>query len=529
MEHLDETITTLARERFGIPYLRPFQRLTINRVLEQADSADQQEKDQLIVLPTGSGKSICFQLPALLLQGITVIVYPLLSLMNDQRRSLERNGIASVILKGGQTNSQRRQLWAELENETARIVITNPETLVSERVLGRLSSFSIALFVVDEAHTVCEWGESFRPAYLQLPQAIERLRPRQTTAFTATANKNILRRLNELLFQGRKPHLVSASPDRPNIRYHVIRSLCPEHDIIMLISHGAARPAIIFCRTRRECEEMAWRLGEHRRGTPVQYYHAGLSKRERESVEAWFLTSTDGVMCATTAYGMGVSKNDVRSVIHREPPDTTQAYLQESGRAGRDGAPADAWMLLQDTRGNKGSNTLSEAFLGDGCIREKLLRLMDAELDGDFYCCGCDVCDSTVFPMAEGQQELAGAIRRFPLRFCAEELAWLMSGTRIQPVLRRQDGLSSEYGILRNWTQEHLCRAIETLCEEGHIRRVKNGPLSGKLYILPNIRRIRCWNRQKPGASADKSGLKQFLPRVYASIGGWLRNTPATD
>lgn len=521
----------LARTRFGIPYLRPFQRLTISRILEQADSVDRQEKDQLVVLPTGSGKSICFQLPALLLQGITVIVYPLLSLMNDQRRSLERNAIASVTLKGGQTNGQRQRLWGELERETARIVITNPETLISERVLGRLSSFPIALFVVDEAHTVCEWGESFRPAYLQLPQVIERLHPRQMTAFTATANKDILRRLNELLFLGRKAHLIVASPDRPNIRYHVRRSLCQEHDIIMLISHGVACPAIVFCRTRRECEDMAWLLGEHCKGTPVQYYHAGLSKCEREAIETWFLTSSDGVLCATTAYGMGVSKNDVRSIIHREPPDTALAYLQESGRAGRDGAPADAWMLLPDGGGRKHSaQTLQEAFLGDRCIREKLLDLMDVELDEDFYCCGCDVCDAAVFPLAEGQKELTGAIRRFPLRFCKEELAWLMSGTRIQPVLRHQDRLLPEYGILRNWTQEHLCHAIEALCEGDNVRRVKNGPLSGRLYIPPqNLRRIRCLNHPVSEASAGKSGLKPFLRRVCASIGGWLRNTPATD
>ncbi len=530
MEYSDETITTLARETFRIPYLRPFQRLAINRILEQTDSGDGKDKNLLIVLPTGSGKSVCFQLPALLLQGITVIVYPLLSLMNDQRRSLQRNGIASVTLKGGQTGDQRLRLWRKLEDGTARIVITNPETLISERVLGRLSAFAIDLFVVDEAHTVCEWGESFRPAYQRLAQAAERLRPRQMTAFTATASNEILLKLDRMLFQGKKPHRIVASPDRPNIRYHVRRSLCPEHDIIMLLSHGAARPAIVFCRTRKKCEDLAWLVGEHCRNIPVQYYHAGLTKQEREAIEAWFFASSDGVLCATTAYGMGVSKNDVRSVIHQEPSDTAQAYLQESGRAGRDGAPADAWMLLPNGSGRRnGESPLHKAFLGDVCIRESLLRLMDVEPDEDFYCDGCDVCDAAVIPTAEGHRELTGVIRRFPLRFRTEELAWLLSGTRIQPLVRRQDRLAPEYGILGNWTQGHLCNAVEALCENGDIRKVVHGPFSERLYVPFPVRRTRCSNPPVSGASADRSGLRRFLRQVFASTGGKLRNTPATD
>ncbi len=513
MKNFDEVISTLAQEKFGIPYLRPFQRLVISRILEQKDVPDQPEKNQLIVLPTGSGKSICFQLPALILQGLTIIVYPLLSLMNDQRQSLDRNSIASVMLKGGQTNGQRRRIWSELKAGNTRIVITNPETLVSEHVLKRLAEFSIDLFVVDEAHTVCEWGESFRPAYLRLSQMTDRLKPRQLIAFTATASQDIMRRLEQLLFNGKTPHLIVASPDRPNIRYHLRRSICMEHDIIMLLTHGAARPAIIFCRTRLECEDLAWQIRENCRTIPVQYYHAGLDKREREAIEKWFLLSMEGVLCATTAYGMGVSKNNTRTVVHKGLPDNAQSYLQESGRAGRDGRMADAWVLIDDfsKTGASSSEGMMLAFSGKTCIRENLLRLMDVELESDFCCSGCDVCDGRIQTMPEGRMELESVIRRFPLRFRIEELAWLISGTRIQPTVQRWDWLDPIYGLLDNWTQPHLCLALENLCGTKTVGRVLRGPFKNRLYAPFTHKGRQSSGTARSYSDKDDAGITQDL------------------
>lgn len=490
---LDRKIQVLARTQFGISYLRPFQQLAIRNVLERVAGDNGEIASLLVVLPTGSGKSICFQLPALLSPGITIVVYPLLSLMNDQSASLTHQGIPSIMLKGGQTKQERMKAWNDLDKKAARIIITNPETLISKQVQESLSGFDIDLFVVDEAHTVCEWGKSFRPAYLGLAGIIKELRPKQVVAFTATASTRIMEGLSKLLFDGQEPHVILGSPDRPNIRYHVRRTLCPEHDVLMLILRGIPRPAIIFCPTRRDCEALAWLIAAECRQVPVQYYHAGQTKPERIAVENWFRASNEGILCATTAYGMGVDKRNIRTIIHLELPQTAEAYLQESGRAGRDGAQADAWVLLGlvPKRAVGRRSRLASLFEShDQCYREGLLRLMDVGIDQDFCCSGCDICDGYRYDTAEGREELTGIIRRHPFRFEVEELAWLVGGERIQPVTKTYDKLDPSYGILRNWSFDHLCVALENIRKSGDIAQVMKGPFKGRLYTPRSHRTV---------------------------------------
>lgn len=531
MDEYEDRIGTLAQRRFGLRYLRPFQRLAITRILEHGRPSANPRRDQLIVLPTGSGKSVCFQLPALLLDGLTVVVYPLLALMNDQKNSLDRNGIPSVVLRGGQTKEQRSRIWREIASGTVRIVITNPETLVTGRTLARLATFPVDLFVVDEAHTVCQWGETFRPAYLGLGDAIDAIKPKQTIAFTATADNATIGRLTELLFRNRKPFVLRATPDRPNIHYHVRRTLCPEHDALMLLERSIARPVVIFCRTRIGCERLAWRIASCHPPYPVQYYHAGLSKTQREAIESWFRNSRDSILCATVAFGMGVDKPDIRTVIHTGMPDGVLSFLQESGRAGRDGDAADAWMLV-DAGMRCEDSPLAKAFLSGTCIRKNLLALMDATIDHDFSCGGCDVCDGTSDTTPDGQRQIVSLIRRYPFRFCAEEAAWLLSGRRIQPVPRAQDRLDPAFGTLENWFQEHLVQAIDRLCALGFVKRIRRGPLAGRLLtVIPKTRfkRRRSTSRSAPAASVGRSSSRPSPPTTYAQEVSSLRNRLAAD
>lgn len=233
-----------AARPFGVSYLFPYQRLVISNVLEAADVgtaegpaadagapdpepwSDDRDNDhitrQIVVLPTGAGKTLCFQLPAAVLPGITIVVYPLLSLMADQVRRAEAAGLGCAVLKGGLSRGERTRLWESVEGDQLQIVLTNPEMLGQEPVLNRLAEREVAHLVIDEAHCVSEWGETFRPSYLELGRVIGRLRPRVTTAFTATASPPVLEAVRAHLFGGEGAHLIQAVPDRPNISYSVI-------------------------------------------------------------------------------------------------------------------------------------------------------------------------------------------------------------------------------------------------------------------------------------------------------------------
>ena len=224
----DDIVSRVAASAFGIRYLYPMQRLVIANILDAAGTAADGESPafarQIVLLPTGAGKSFCFLVPALLLDGPTLVVYPLLSLMADQKRKLDAAGIPCAVLAGGQGREAREREMRRIEDGTARVIITNPETLRGEQVLARLASLGIAHVAVDEAHCVGDWGDSFRPAYLELGRVIDRLRPRVATAFTATASGPVLDRIQEVLFGG-EAYVVRGDADRPNIRYSVTNCL----------------------------------------------------------------------------------------------------------------------------------------------------------------------------------------------------------------------------------------------------------------------------------------------------------------
>ena len=492
-----DPIVAQARARFGTGYLFPYQRLVIGNILEAAEALGQvslpgepgrsvgksidlesdseQIEDvrarQTAVLPTGSGKSLCFQLPAALLRGPTLVVYPLLSLVADQKRRIEEAGLPCEVLKGGQTTGERAKIREKLRCGAVKMLLTSPEALCgrSGRAIAGECGFSHA--VIDEAHCISEWGTTFRSSYLDLGRIISEADIPLVTAFTATATEHILADIDRYLFSGHGSHHIEAFPDRPELRFHVLPTISVRRSLVGLLRGGAplptpdpfsvwepalplARPTIIFCRARGETEEIARTIKRRLPDTDVGFYHAGLEKAERTAIESWFFSSHDGVLVATTAYGMGVDKRNVRSVVHTSPAGTFCSYVQESGRAGRDRQPADAVMLLPafgaDPRGELWKYATVER-----CRRESILAAFGRECDA---CTACDVCCGTHRRLGEED---------FALLAGAESVS---RGESRSAALRRLAGSVREagltacipgYGRFRTWQSDEIREIME--------------------------------------------------------------------
>ncbi|MCG8452809.1 MAG: DEAD/DEAH box helicase [Spirochaetales bacterium] len=298
-------IQEICQERFGIPSPYPWQLLIISGVLESLFSEDDERPphQRIAVLPTGAGKSLCWMLPAALHSGLTIAVFPLLSLMRDQSRRLSKAQIPHLVFQGGMSSQEKSQLWKKLEKREIHVVLTNPEILDSPITIQHLGQFQPDFLVVDETHTVSQWGESFRPACAHLGQAVEKWNPRAVLALTATASPSLRNRIVQLLFHGQEPEQAIANADRPEIHYGVIPTLSRMHTLERL-AREKTRPMVIFGRTRSQVELTARTLRHRLRSKNIMFYHAGLSPQEKLYLEEWFLESKEGILCATSAYGI---------------------------------------------------------------------------------------------------------------------------------------------------------------------------------------------------------------------------------
>lgn len=491
-----DPITEAARRHFTIPYLYPIQRFVISNILE--------EKNQIVVLPTGSGKSLCYQLPARIGGGLTVVVLPLLSLLEDQLVRCRKAALKADALRGGQSPEERSRLLGQLRAGKIDLLFTTPETL-ARIIPGKGSGFqwlkntTIAHLVVDEAHCVSEWGESFRPAYLELGAILRILKIHCLTAFTATASPRIVEKIQNVLFPDQEVAILSADPDRPNIRYTVIPTLSKTRTLVGLVE-SSPRPLLVFSRTRSGTERAARALRRRLPDLDARFYHAGLTREERQRIEEWFKGSRQGVLAATSAYGMGVDKPDIRTVIHMDIPYSPEAYLQETGRAGRDGSPVEATLLYSaedldfadllsrrpehsslDSEGDRAPSSfaaerfdqmLGYALDSSRCRREQLLGFLGQELAS---CGGCDVCDGRVLHRAEEEAPILDFVRRNRRRFTLRQAVQLLRGAKSYEVVRGSLAAYYGFGMLRDWEGEEIEEALKTLIKSGDIKVMKRG------------------------------------------------------
>ena len=470
-----DPIIEAARRHFHIPYLYPIQRFVISNIIE--------EKNQIVVLPTGAGKSLCYQLPARISSGLTVVVVPLLSLLDEQLGRCRDAGLRANALRGGQSREERSRVGSQARSGGIDVLFTTPESLARVTRKQLLPDIEIFHLVVDEAHCVAEWGKSFRPSYLKLQEIIPSLRVRCLTAFTATASPKVLETIREVVFPDRGVTTVAADPDRPNIRYSVIPTLSKARSIWQIVG-TSPRPLLIFSRSRSGAEWAARILRRRLPKLETYFYHAGLNRKERGRVEAWYKHSPGGILTATSAYGMGLDKPDIRTVVHIDIPYSPEAYLQETGRAGRDGKPVEATLLysqedldfahcLGDRLSAERYGQMSGYALDTSrCRREQLLGFLGQDLAS---CSGCDVCDGRVQHQAEGEAQILDFVARNRRRFTLFQAVLVLRGAKSYEVVRR--GLASCYGFgrLAGWQEEEIEEALDALCRSGEIKVLKRG------------------------------------------------------
>jgi RecQ family ATP-dependent DNA helicase len=327
-------------ERFGLRAFRPGQREAVQAALDGRDS--------LVVMPTGGGKSLCYQLPALAGEELVVVVSPLIALMADQHKRLEHAGVNAVMLASGMEEGHNAQALRAISSGAARLVLAAPERFASRAFRDTLATRRVALFVVDEAHCVAEWGHDFRPDYLRLHGAIEALGRPAVMAATATATPRVAQEIAMRL--GLRDWVaVRSGFDRPNLTFDVVSLegkgavARKRATLLHALGRAHARPAIVYCGTRKDTEEVAALLVA--RGMVAVSYHAGMSGEARKASQEAFMEGRAEVVVATNAFGMGVDKADVRTVAHWALPTSLEAYYQEAGRGGRDGKPAQALLL----------------------------------------------------------------------------------------------------------------------------------------------------------------------------------------
>lgn len=388
---------------FGYKTFRPHQQSIIEHIL--------QGKDVFAVMPTGGGKSLCYQLPAHLLPGVCVVVSPLISLMKDQVDAALGNGLRAAAFNSTSTQEERRSLHRALQSEQLDLLYISPERLSSIAFRQYMQRVRISFFAIDEAHCISQWGHDFRPDYLALSELTEHFPGRPIAAFTATTTKTVARDIINCLGL-RDPYRVCASFNRPNLYYQVMAKRDLRSQLLYFVQQHAEESGIIYCATRKRTEDIAAFLCEN--GVTARPYHAGLPDEERADAQEAFRQDRCPVMVATVAFGMGIDKPNVRYVAHADMPRSMEAYYQETGRAGRDGSPArcvmffdqqDVAQLLRFTEAVEDEALRESArnmvfkmvdFAETDCCRRKTLLDYFGETYAEENCGACDVCTGEV-------------------------------------------------------------------------------------------------------------------------------------
>ncbi|RMR14023.1 ATP-dependent DNA helicase RecQ [Pseudomonas amygdali pv. ulmi] len=432
-----EQAQRVLKDIFGYDSFRGRQGAIIERVANGGDA--------LVLMPTGGGKSLCFQVPGLLREGLCVVVSPLIALMDDQVATLDELGVSAAALNSTLSAEQQRELANRIRLGEVKMLYLAPERLVQPRMLSFLQNLQIALFAIDEAHCVSQWGHDFRPEYLQLGQLAELFPDVPRIALTATADKRTREEIVTRLHLQNAERFLS-SFDRPNIFYRIVPKEQPRKQLLAFLSERRSDAGIVYCLSRKKVDEVAVFLSEN--GYPALPYHAGLPSETRAANQKRFLNEEGLIMVATIAFGMGIDKPNVRFVAHMDLPKSLEAYYQETGRAGRDGLPADAWMayglqdvlmlkqMLQNSEGDERHKRLEQHKLDamlalceeTRCRRQTLLAYFDEDMPNP--CGHCDNCVDGVqtWDATEPARQALSAIYRTGQRYGVGHLVDVLLG-----------------------------------------------------------------------------------------------------
>jgi ATP-dependent DNA helicase RecQ len=478
---MQDSAARVLREVFGYESFRGEQRAII--------AATEAGHDTLVLMPTGGGKSLCYQIPALLRGGVGIVVSPLIALMEDQVGALRDAGVRAAFLNSTLTRAEQQRVVSDLKSGALQLLYVAPERLMQEQTLEMLAGVRVSLIAIDEAHCVSQWGHDFRQDYLVLNELKRRFPGVPRMALTATATPptrdEIVARL-EL----DEPAVFTASFDRPNIRYHVQAKSDPRRQLLRFLDNHRGEAGIVYCLARNKTEQTAEWLREQ--GFDALPYHAGLPSEVRAEHQRRFVAEDGVIVVATIAFGMGIDKPDVRFVAHLDLPKSIESYYQETGRAGRDGEPADAWMIygLQDVvqlRALVDSSEADEqhkrrerhkldALLGwcelTECRRLPLLAYFGERRDAAAPCGNCDNClaPPATWDGTEAARKLLSAIYRTGQSFGAAHVVDVLVGNATEKVARhRHEGLSV-FGIGADLEPTAWRSLIRQLVVRGRLR-----------------------------------------------------------
>jgi len=492
-------------------------------------------------MPTGAGKSICYQVPALLLPGVTLVISPLISLMQDQVEALTQAGVRAAYLNSTLTPAQYARALQNAESGAYKIIYAAPERLSTEGFRAVCARLKISLVAVDEAHCVSQWGQDFRPDYLRIAEFVASLSERPVVgAFTATATKAVRADMAALL-ELREPVRVTTGFDRPNLYFGVQAPHSKQLALLALLEERREKCGIVYCATRKAVEEVEALLRD--KGFAATRYHAGLSEDERRRNQEDFVFDRRSVMVATNAFGMGIDKSNVAFVIHYNMPKNLESYYQEAGRAGRDGSPADCILLYspQDVRTNRfliensEPNAELDAEMQEtvqkreydrlrqmtfycttaDCLRAFILRYF-GEQAGE-YCGNCSSCaaGSAVIDATVPAQQVLSCVARTGQRFGRAMIADVLRGSENERVLRAGLEKQSTYGLMREKKDWEVRRLLDALLVQGVLVQTEGQyPTLRLAGFCSASRNSRCACRWRPkGRRLRRPGLRRRTPR----------------
>ncbi len=474
---MNQTPKEILQAVFGYSDFRPHQQEIIEGIVSQ--------RDAFILMPTGGGKSLCYQLPALCLHGTVIVVSPLISLMKDQVDALQANGVAAACYNSSLNEKTSRALLAQFHAGELDLLYVAPERLMSASFQARLDDIDISLFAVDEAHCVSQWGHDFRPEYVQLGQLRQRFPDIPMAAFTATADPqtrgDIIQRL-----QLHNPDIYVTGFDRPNIRYGALEKAKPFDQLTTFLAGHQGDAGIVYALSRKRVEEVAGKL--QAAGFRALPYHAGLPAAQRQAAHEQFMRDEIDVVVATVAFGMGIDKPDVRFVVHYDLPRNIEGYYQETGRAGRDGLPADTLLLFgaQDmvlarrmVEGNENEqqrrieshklNSMVAFAESLTCRRRVLLNYFGEEL-GD-ACGNCDICSDPpeCYDATVDAQKALSCVYRVGQRFGMRHVVDVLRGADNERVRSLRHNELSTYGIGNDHTDAEWTSLFRQLIHRGYL------------------------------------------------------------